>query len=164
MKLTKALLDSRMTTTRLILALSSLTWAILLLLPGDLFTGRQTYAVMVQIASENVWGLLFLIHGVYAFYTVSGNATNRVTLCLDGFLGCILWTASTAACFAAHWPHLPTFWESLQAYRPPAAMSGEFWISIASWIHLIKHWAEEEREQNEFSACRTRCGDTSKEF
>jgi hypothetical protein len=155
--LAKALLDSRMTTTRLILALSSLTWAMLLLLPGELFTGRATYAVMALIANENVWGMLFLIHGVFALYTVKSNTANRVTLCLDGFLGCVIWTASTAACFYSHWPHLPTFWESLIAYRPPAAMSGELWLSVASWIHLIKHWAEEERGLSELNACERRC-------
>lgn len=56
MKLRKALLDSSMHTTRLLLALSSLTWAFLLLLPGSLFQGRPTYAVMSAIASEEIWG------------------------------------------------------------------------------------------------------------
>lgn len=143
--LAKTLLDSQMTTTRLVLALSSLTWAMLLLLPGELFVGRQTYAVMALIANENVWGSLFLVHGVFAIYTLASNTANRVTLCLDGFLGCVLWTASTASCFYAHWPHSASVWESLAAYRPPAAMSAELWLSVASWVHLIKHWAEEER-------------------
>lgn len=142
--LSKTLLDSQMTTTRLILALSSLTWAMLLLLPGELFTGRPTYAVMAMIANEKAWGVLFLIHGVFALYTLVSGTVNRVTLSLDGFLGCVLWTSSTAACFYAYWPYLPTFWESLKAYRPPAAMSGELWLSIAAWIYLIKHWAEEK--------------------
>ena len=143
MRITHMLLDSRMHTTRFLLALSSLTWVFLLLLPGDLFHGRPTYAIMDAIAPENVWGILFAIHGVVVLYTLINGTRNTVTLCFDGFLGCIIWTASTAACFAAHWPH-ESFFTALLAYRPPAAMSGAFWLSAASWWHLIKHWAEEE--------------------
>ena len=142
------LLDSRMHTTRFLLALSSLTWAFLLLLPGDLFQGRPTYAIMNAIAPENVWGILFAIHGVVALHTLINDTRNTVTLCFDGFLGCIIWTASTAACFYAYWPHDDSL-RALIAYRPPAALSGEFWLSAASWWHLIKHWAEEERTHYE---------------
>lgn len=154
MKLRKALLDSPMHTTRLLLALSSLTWAFLLLLPGDLFQGRVTYAVMQAIANEEIWGILFAVHGVIALYTLVNGTRNKVTLCFDGFLGCIIWTAATTACFAAHWPIKESFSLSLIAYRPPAAMSADVWMSIAAWWHLIKHWAEEEREHYGRGCCK----------
>jgi hypothetical protein len=144
MKLRTALLDSPMRISRLMLALSSFTWAILLLLPGDLFASCPIYNVMAQIASENVWGIAFTVHGVVALYTLTNGTRNHVTLLFDGFLGCTLWTASTVACFVAYWPALP-FMEALVAYRPPASMSGSIWIAAASWWHLVKHWAEEER-------------------
>ena len=136
------LLQSRMHTTRFLLALSSLTWAFLLLLPGDLFHSRPAYAIMDAIAPENVWGILFAIHGVVALYALANGTRNAVTLCFDGFLGCIIWTGSTAACFVAHWPH-EAFYTALAQYRPPAAMSGELWLAVASYWHLVKHWAEE---------------------
>jgi len=154
MKLRKALLDSSMHTTRLLLALSSLTWAFLLLLPGDLFTGRQIYTVMNAIASEEIWGMAFCVHGILALYTLINGTRNGITLCLDGFLGCIIWTAATSACFAAHWPMHETFINSLIAYRPPATMSADIWMSVAAWWHLIKHWAEEEREHYERGFCK----------
>ena len=154
MKLRKALLDSSMHTTRFLLALSSLTWAFLLLLPGSLFEGRPTYAVMDAIANEEIWGIAFCVHGTIAIYTLINGSRNRVTLCLDGFLGCIVWTAATTACFAAHWPSTGIFVDSLAAYRPPAAMSADIWMSIAAWWHLIKHWAEEEREHYERGFCK----------
>jgi hypothetical protein len=136
--------------TRLLLALSSFTWAAFLLLPGTLFApGRQTYVIMGAIANENVWGILFMLHGGIALYTLLTETRNSVTLALDGFLGCILWTSSTTACFAAHWPNGATWLTSLYAYNPPAAMSGELWVAIASWWHLIRHWAEEEKEAND---------------
>lgn len=153
MKLAHILLNSQLNVTRLLLALSSLTWAVLLLLPGEVFQGRQTYAIMHMIADESIWGILFAVHGAVALYTLCNGTRNSVTLCFDGFLGCILWTSSTAACFAAHWPALP-FLEALIAYRPPAAMSGEIWIAIASWWHLVKHWAEEEKSHYERGACK----------
>ena len=46
------------------------------------------------------------------------------------------------------------FVDSLAAYRPPAAMSADIWMSIAAWWHLIKHWAEEEREHYERGFCK----------
>lgn len=154
MRLRKALLDSPMHTTRMLLALSSLTWAFMLLLPGALFQNRPTYAIMNALADENVWGLLFALHGVVALYTLMNGTRNKITLCFDGFLGCMVWTASTAACFAAHWPVAPSFLEALSSYRPPAAMSADIWMAFAAWCHLIKHWAEEERSHYGRGFCK----------
>lgn len=142
------IMRDQMMLTRLILSLGSLTWAAMLLLPSELFNpGRTTYRIMAEIAPEWAWGTAFLIHGVFSMSTLTHNTRNRVTLTLDGLLGCILWTSSTAACFAAHWPaQYPTFYEQLINFPPPAAMSGEFWVSVASWWHLVRHWAEEENE------------------
>jgi hypothetical protein len=110
--------------------------------PGDLFTpARQTYAVMAQIAPELVWGTAFFIQGWFAFYTLLFGVRNHVTLAMDAFLGCILWTASTVACYIAHFKGWST-------YQPPAAMSGEAILTIASWWHLIRYWAQEGHEHS----------------
>ena len=142
MKMLMAFLDTPMYSTRLLLALSSLTWAFILFITCHLFSGRATYDVMAAIAGENVWAFLFTVHGCIAIYTLFTNSRNRVTLLLDGLLGCVIWTASTAACFSAHWPHADSFWISLATYKPPAAMSADIWMSVAAWWHFIKHWAE----------------------
>lgn len=141
----KRFLTLPMVHTRMLLALSSLTWALFLLAPGHLFTPeRTTYALMAAIADERIWGFLFGAHGLIALYTLIYDVHNKVTLALDGFLGCILWTASTTACFAAHWPHAETLtWvQTLLAYNPPAAMSGELWVAVFAWWHLITYWVE----------------------
>ena len=138
------LLESQMRMTRLLLALASLTWAILLLLPGATFV-RPHYDLMVAIAPENIWGLLFLLHGVVAIWTLKNGTRDKITLLFDGFLGCILWTTATFTGFAVYW-HGGLSIDAFLSYRPPAALSGDLWVAIASWWHLIRHWAEEERD------------------
>ena len=146
-------LRDSMLMSRFGVAVGSLLWAIQLALPVALFPtasqiaegrGRQTYAVMASLAPEGVWAALFLIHAVWAFYTILTNDRNAVSLAADGFLGCILWTGSTAACYATYWPAGLSFWDAVWAYPPPAAMSGELVMAFYSWWHMIRFWAEEE--------------------
>jgi hypothetical protein len=133
--------------TRLLLAMGSFTWAILLAWPGDLFTpARTTYKLMAVVAPELFWALAFLVHGVWAIYTLTTGCRNRASLIMDAFLGCVLWTSSTLLCFAAHWPHGITtgVLDQIMQYPMPAAMSGELWMSIASWWCFVRHWAEKK--------------------
>ena len=132
--------------TRLWIALGSLTWSILLFWPGDLFVNRPTYKLMAAVAGEHALATAFLVHSMWALYTLLTRTRNHVTLAMDAFLGFILWTSSTLLCFAAHWPHSDAdLIDKLIAYPMPAAMSGELWLSIASFWHLIRYWAEEEK-------------------
>lgn len=132
-----ALLCSDMLATRLWLAFGSLIWAALLFWPGDLFDGtRQTYVVMARMGSETLWASMFLLNGAAALVTLLLPVRNRLLLVLDAFLGCALWTAATLACFSAHFNGWST-------YNPPAAMSAEVVAMLASWLHLIRYWADE---------------------
>lgn len=157
-------LRDRMLMTRLGLACGSMLWAIQLALPMQLFPtavqlaegkGRTTYSIMATIAPEQVWAGLFLIHSIWAFYTLFTGVRNNVTLAADGFLGCILWTSSTLACFAAYWPRGLPFIEALTHYPPPAAMSGEAVMAFYAWWHMIRFWAQEE---NTLGQCGTTTG------
>ena len=143
--------------SRLGIAVGSLLWAVILALPTELFpteaqrlvgAGRVTYTAMATIAPELVWAGLFLVHALWSFYTLVTGTRNSVTLAADGFLGCILWTSSTAACFVSHWPHGLPFMQALSHYQPPAAMSGEVVMSFYAWWHMIRFWAEEETDQH----------------
>ncbi len=139
------LLHDKMRMTRLFLSLASFLWGVMLLLPSDVFS-RSTYKLMAEVAPEEVWAILFLIHSLWSYYTLKCNIRNRFSLALDAFLGCVLWTGSTLLCFAAHYPfHIEGFFNQIAAYPPPAAMSGEITTSVAAWWHLIRHWAEEEK-------------------
>lgn len=146
-------LRDRMLMSRFGIACGSMLWAIQLALPIQLFPtaeqiaaggGRTTYTLMATIAPEWAWALAFMVHSVWAFYTLLTGVRNTVTLACDGFLGCLLWTTSTLACFASHWPqHLP-FWSALEEYPPPAAMSADLIMAFYAWWHMIRFWAEEE--------------------
>lgn len=144
--LQKVLVDSPLLATRLWLSFGAMLWAILLAWPGDLFSpARTTYVLMSQVAPESIWALAFFVQSIWAFYTLRTGTRNNVTLAMDALLGCALWTSSTVLCFAAHWNFsYPTFLEQLSHYPPPAAMSGEAILSLASWWHLVRHWAEEK--------------------
>lgn len=155
-KIALILFRDRMGITRLGLIVGSFLWAVFLLLPVQLFPtaeqlaagkGRATYALMARVAPENVWGFLFLLTAVIAAYALFSGVRNRATLLLDGVLGCVLWTGSTAACFAAYWPMHVSFMEAIAAYPPPAAMSGELVMAFYSWWHMIRHWAEDPTHQ-----------------
>lgn len=144
------LTHSKMQVVRLTLAIGSLLWAIQLFMTPQIFptaaqiaagTGRQTYALMATIAPEEVWAALFLVNGVWTMYSLMSGVTNRVTLAMDGFLGCVLWTASTTSCYLAYWPHGLGLWGSLMAYPSPAAMSGDVALSLMAWWHMIRLWA-----------------------
>lgn len=150
------LFRDRMDITRLGLIVGSSLWAVFLLLPVQLFPtsaqlaagkGRATYSLMAAVATEEVWGLLFLLTSVIGAYALFSGVRNRVTLLLDGVLGCILWTGSTAACFAAYWPMHVSFMEAIASYPLPAAMSGELVMAFYSWWHMIRHWAEDPTDQ-----------------
>lgn len=119
--------------TRFCLALGSSLWAALLLWPGALFTPeRQTYAVMASIASEQVWGFTFLLQGSVMMLSLFSGYKSRLFFIIDALLGCLLWTASTWACFLAHFG-------TLETYQPPAAMAYELIGAIASWWCFVRY-------------------------
>lgn len=119
--------------TRLGLAMGSLLWAFFLFWPGELFSpGRATYAVMGEIAPELCWASAFLLQGLVMMYSLLWGYRSRLAFVADAVLGCVLWTASTAACFLAHF-------HSLATYQPPAAMSYEIVAACASWWCLVRY-------------------------
>lgn len=138
------LCKDRMQMTRLIIAVSSITWGVGLLEPVILFTpARTTYSVMAAIMPENAWGMLFMISGVAGLWSLLLGNRNKTSLVLDSLLGALLWSSSTLACFAAHWPHNIVGWfNQLAAYPAPVAMSGEVWLSVAAWWHFVRHVAD----------------------
>lgn len=125
--------NSDLEATRLSLAIGSFLWSVLLFWPGELFSpARTTYALMAMIASEEVWASLFLLQGTVMLYSLLWGYKSRLSFVADAFLGCVLWTVSTAACFIAHY-------QSLATYQPPAAMSFEVVGALASWWCLVRY-------------------------
>jgi hypothetical protein len=124
--------QSDLEATRFALAAGSIMWAVFLFWPGPLFTPeRATYRIMAEMAHELVWASAFLVQGVVMTYSLLWGYRSRCYFLLDALLGCFLWTASTAACFLAHF-------HSIHTYQPPAAMSYELIGSLASWWCLVR--------------------------
>ena len=124
--------NSDMITTRVSLAIGSLVWGILLLWPTVLFTpSRTTYRLMADIADENVWGVVFVVHGVLSLYQLISRELKEDAVLANNLIGCILWTSSTVACFASHF-------QSWDTYSPPAAMSADVSFVLASFWLLTK--------------------------
>ena len=138
------LLGCDMLATRWVLAWGSILWAVFLWWPGSLFPnaaeiaageGRTTYALMAQIAPEHVWGFAFGLQGVVMLWALIYARRNKVVFYVDAILGALLWTVATFACFAAHFHGWST-------YQPPAAMSAEVVLTVLSWWHLVRYWAD----------------------
>lgn len=146
------LAEDKMHFVRLILALSSLTWAAVLY-NSDLFNqGLITYRVMSSIMSAEWWAFWFMLSGIACLSSVALNLRNRFTLLCDALLTCLLWTSSTLACLAAWWPHETTGWFSqMLAYQAPVSMAGELWLTVAAWWHFVRQ-ATDRRVW-----CRGRC-------
>lgn len=123
---------SSMQSVRLSVAWSSLIFALLLWWPGTLFTPtRTTYRLMSEITDEVTWGIAFFVHAMFSFYTLLYCRYNRVTFYGDAVFGAVLWTVATVACFASHW-------QIGVPYAPPAAMSAEVGVLVASWWYLAR--------------------------
>lgn len=52
-------------------AVIALIWAVVLILPGDLFSGIARYRVMADYAPDTLWGLFFAIGGILLFFPIS---------------------------------------------------------------------------------------------
>lgn len=123
---------SDMEATRFSLAMAGMIWAMLLWWPETLFTPtRTTYRIMSEWATEFQWGMAFFVQAFVMFWALFRQRTSKVVWMADGLLGCVLWTAATAACFASHW-------QTGVPYAPPAAMSAEVALMLASWWHFIR--------------------------
>lgn len=113
-----------LTAVKLVLIPSSILWALLLLWPGLTFD-RPTYSIMRELFNENIWGFLFGIHGwILAHFVYDTNTKWRTVYYLNNFLGCLLWSSSSLMML-------------FSVYPPPAAISGELVLSLASiWLFL----------------------------
>ena len=120
----EVLVLSDMLAVRFCLSVAAILWAVMLFWPGETFD-RPTYFVMRQFAPEPVWATLFLAQGVVMIAYLLYDCTNRVVLCVDSVLGCGLWTCCTIAMIISVFP-------------PPAAISAEIAMALASWWNLVR--------------------------
>lgn len=128
-----------MSAVRLLLAVASIVWAILLLWPGDLFApDRQAYALMSRIAPEETWGVLFGVQGTLALVVWWMDLRHRLLVFLDGFVGSLLWTVAIFSGMLSQY-------SATQPYSPPDAMSAGLTLMLASWWNLIRYKNDDVR-------------------
>lgn len=88
--LSKALFDSDFITTRLILAAAEFLLAMMLFWPGDTF-GRPTYTVLANVASEKVWGFIFLTSSLLQLSIVLYNQYGKPWAQVFANWSAVLW-------------------------------------------------------------------------
>ena len=124
-RLAYLLMRSDIEPLRFFVAVSSLLWGILLLMPGETFD-RQTYALMSQMGPELLWAAAHITHGVASVYSLLTGAKGRVIFTLDPLLGAFLWTTSGAAMMLA-------------VYPVPAAIAPHLVGAVAAWWLLVRY-------------------------
>jgi hypothetical protein len=123
--------------TRFGLALGAVVVGLLFLWPGTLFTEtRTTYLLMKVVASENVWGGLFLIQGIAMLYSLLYGYRSKAFFIIDALMGCILWASLAILCFWSHYIY------SQGSYQPPAAMGYDLVGMWMSFWHLVRYSLE----------------------
>lgn len=76
--------------------IGSLLWGIMLLLPNQAYV-VPLFAAMQDLMTENLWGLLFLIHGVISLYCTITYKKDLFAFICDATYGMLLWTTVTVA-------------------------------------------------------------------
>lgn len=140
------LLRDPMYFSRMAIGGGSILWALHLLLVEDAFTaqGEVTFQYLELLAPQKVWGLLFLVQGVWTLGGVLWHQSCKYTVLMDGALGCVLWTLTTLCMYTAHWPSGMSPLEALSLYQPPVTLSGNVVVAVLAWWHMVRLWAEED--------------------
>ncbi len=119
--LTHTLWETNLASTRLVLGLAELTWAVLLIWPGATF-GRPTYNGMAAVMAEEAWALVFAL-----------SAVTQLTIVIRQDYYC--WQARYFAAWNMVLWCFVVVSMLLSVYPPPAAISAEIVLAVASlWI------------------------------
>ena len=128
--------------TRMWLVLGSLAWSIFLIAPSTTDTCGSCQ-LMNNIAPNYVWSAAFLLHSLWAYYTLRTGVRNTLTLFMDAFLGATLWTSVTILAVFANFSAEAALRQALQWYIFPAGMASQVVMNLASLWHMVNYWAEE---------------------
>lgn len=121
--LSRALFDSDLIISRLLLAFSELLWGIMLLWPGVTFS-RPTYHLMAQVMNEEAWAAIFLLSAVTQFSIVVQEHFHRPLARYFAAWNAVLWNFVVISML-------------ISVYPPPAAIAGEVSLAmVALWIWI----------------------------
>lgn len=115
--------------TRIILAISEIIWGLSLVMPGETFTRSKTYSGMAQIASENIWGIIWLASGIIQFLIVYKNEYHSISAVWFAGLNAMLWWIVVLSLYLNVWPM------NSVASGDAALCIGATWVWIRSgWV------------------------------
>lgn len=119
--ITSALWDTNLVSSRLLLGIAEMLWAILLFWPGETF-GRPTYTIMARVMTEETWALVFALSSV-----------TQLTIVIRRDYHC--WQARYFAAWNMVLWVFVVMSMLLSVYPPPAAISAEIALAMAAvWI------------------------------
>jgi hypothetical protein len=119
----RALFDSDLVASRLIIALAEWFWFALLLWPGDTML-RPTYNIMGQVMPENAWAFVFLMSAIMQTTIVLSESYHSLFARMFAGFNAGLWSFIVVSML-------------LSVSPPPAAISGEIALACASvWIWI----------------------------
>jgi len=123
---------------RCIIGLAEMIWAVTLLWQGNTFI-RPAYFEMAKIATEEAWGMVFIISSVTQFGIVmKGDYHSRFSTYFAGW-NFALWLFVTISMYMSVFP-------------PPAAISGETALMIAAgWIWIRSGYVTPGRRSADYN-------------
>lgn len=119
--LTHALWDTDLVSSRLVLGIAEMFWAILLFWPGETFS-RPTYSMMAHVMCEEAWAVVFALSSATQFTIVIRRDFHCWPARYFAAWNMILWCFVVVSML-------------LSVYPPPAAISAEITLALATiWI------------------------------
>ena len=119
--LSRAMFDSDLVATRLVLAVAEFSWAIMLFWPGDTF-GRLAYAAMGLVAPELFWAVVFLLSAFVQGRIVVLQCFHTRGAEIFATFNALLWCSTVGLML-------------VNVHPPPAAIGGEIALMVsACWI------------------------------
>jgi len=121
--LSKALFDTDLVATRLMLFVAEALWAVMLFWPGATFE-REVYAVMREVTTESAWAFVFSVTATFQLtIIVTQDYDSRFARYFAAW-NATLWVFSVSSMLVS-------------VYPPPAAIGGEMALACAAvWIWL----------------------------
>ena len=129
--------NSDLHATRFTLAIAEIIWAVTLFWPGDTFI-RPIYSEMSRLASEELWGFVFVCSSLIQFYIIiDGRYHTRFATFFAGW-NFSLWLYVTISMY-------------MSVYPPPAAISGETALTLAAgWVWVRSGYVSTGRRSTDY--------------
>lgn len=131
-KLHQLLWCSDMITTRISLAIASLTSGIFLLFPSTKFYAtRESYYFINQVIDQYTLSTLFITYALITIYQLLKEPNNKWYVTLNSVLGCTLWTGAVVFYFAAKII-------STKGFNPSLVSGASIAMFFAAWWQLTR--------------------------